>query len=345
MVAVAESSAIGGPPTPLSPRQGGALTDRRLDNEDDGSDAPGARLRGAKKNRATGRLGNATLETVGEDPELYVINFSDAAGAAEDRQRRERARSTARGRYRDYLVAILELHSFEDPGALADVALDALTLWHHVDSGEPCSCPCHPRLPESDFHDYGFGCRCTRTAQEHRRALEHWRNETDAFWQSPEGEQIRAAERAAEAELDAWLAMHRGVVVHSHGGLAPEQWRGIVDDHTVCFRERHDEWRIELDLRPSGRFARALVDIQADGQATYEERELSEGEVIAHGTTDVDGYGTTPVERAKFIVDTIRVQLVRKACNLHVQDLSSIEALLGREVRWCPACGTRLPTH
>jgi hypothetical protein len=54
------------------------------------------------------------------------------------------------------------------------------------------------------------------------------------------------------------------------------------------------------------------------------------------------GYGTTPVERAKFIVDTVRLHLARKACNLHLQDLWSIEALLGREVRWCPACGTRL---
>jgi hypothetical protein len=297
-----------------------------------------------KKNRATGRLRNATLEAVGEDPELYVINFSDTAGAAEYRQRRERARSTARGRYHEYLAAVFGLHASDDPGALADVALDALTLWHRVDSGELCSCSCHPRLPESDFHDYGFGCSCARTAQEQRSALDNWRKETAAFWQLPEGKRIRAAERAAEAELDASLATQRGVVVHSHGGLAPEQWRGIVDGHTFYFRERHDEWRIELDLRPTGRFARALVGTHDDGQLRYETREFSEGEVIAQGTTDVDGYGTTPVERAKFIVDTIRVQLARKACNLHVQDLASIEALLGREVRWCPACGTRLTT-
>lgn len=287
---------------------------------------------------------NATLEAVGEDPELYMINFSDASGAEEYRQRRERARSIARGRYHDYLAAIFGLHSSDDPGTLADVALDALTLWRHVDSNELCPCSCHPRLPESDFHDYGFGCSCTRTAQEQRRALDNWRKETTAFWQSPEGKRIRAAERAAEAELETWLATQRGVVVYSHGGLAPEQWRGIVDGHTFYFRERHDEWRIELDLRPSGHCARALVGIHADGQPRYEERELSEGEVIAQGVTDVDGYGTTPVERAKFIVDTVRTHVARKACNFHVQDLSSIEGLLGREVRWCPACGTRLST-
>lgn len=282
---------------------------------------------------------------VGEDPELYVINFSDDAGAAEYRQRRERARNTARQRYHDYLAAMFGLHSSEDPGALADVAIDALTLWLHVDSGEPCLCSCHPRLPESDFHDYGFGCSCTRTAPERRRAWDNWRNETTAFWQSPEGKRIRAAERAAEAKLETWLATQPRVVIHSHGGLAPEQWRGIVDDHAFYFRERHGEWRIELDLWPSGRFARALVGTHADGQARYEERELSEGEVIAQGITDVDGYGTTPVERAKFIVDTVRTHVARRACNLHVQDLSSIEALLGRKVRWCPACGDRLPTY
>jgi hypothetical protein len=237
------------------------------------------------------------------------------------------------------------LHSSEDPEALADVALDALTLWRHVDNGTPCSCSCHPRLPESDFHDYGFGCSCTRTARERQRALDKWRNETAAFWQSPEGKQISAAERTAEAELETWLATQRGVVVHSHGGLAPEQWRGIVDGHTFYFRERHDEWRIEVDMQPSGRFARAVVGRHVDREARYEERELSEGEVIAQGATDVDGYGTTPVERAKFIADTVRLHLARMACNIHLQDLSSIEALLGREVRWCPACGTRLRTN
>jgi hypothetical protein len=66
--------------------------------------------------------------------------------------------------------------------------------------------------------------------------------------------------------------------------------------------------------------------------------------VIAHGTTGVDNYGATPVERAKFIFDTIRVYLARQACTLHAEDLSSIEALLGREVRWCPSCGAPLST-
>jgi len=284
----------------------------------------------------------ATLDIVDEEPELYVFDFSDAPGAAEYRERLERDRTEARRRYRDHLAAVFDLHGAPDPGALADVALDALTGWRYIDSGERCSCSCHPRLPERNFHDYGFGCVCAQTPEDRRRAFDGWRNDIHAFWESPEGQRIKAAERAAEAELEAWLVAQPGVVVHSHGGIAPEQWRGEVDGHTFYFRERHDEWRIELDLRPSGRFVKAFVGTDSDGKPKCEERELDEGDVIAHGTTNVEGYGSTPVERAKFIVDTIRVHLVRDSCKLHAEDLSSIEALLGREVRWCPACGIRL---
>jgi hypothetical protein len=278
---------------------------------------------------------------VGEEPELYVFDFSNAPGAAEYRERLERDRAEARRRYRDHLAAVFDLHGAPDPGVLSDVALDALTDWRYIDSGERCSCSCHPRLPESDLHDYGFGCVCARTPEDRRRAWDEWRNDLDAFWESSEGQRIKAAERAEEAELEAWLAAQPGVVVHSHGGLAPEQWRGEVDGHSFYFRERHDEWRIELDLRPSGHFVQAVVGTDSDGKPKCEARELDEGDVIAHGTTDVEGYGSTPVERAQFIVDTIRVHRARDSCKLHAEDLSSIEALLGREVRWCPACGMR----
>ena len=299
---------------------------------------------GSSEIRATRWLSSCHAWAVGEEPEFYVFDFSDAPGAAEYRERIERARTEARRRYRDHLAAVFDLHGSSAPDALADVALDAFMVWRYVESGERCSCSCHPRLPDSDFHDYGFGCVCTQAPEDRRRAFDQWRSDIGAFWRSPEGQQIRAAERAAEAELEAWLAAQPGVIVHSHGGLAPEQWRGEVDGHTFYFHERHDEWRIELDMRPSGRFARAVVSTDLDGEARYEQRELDEGDVIANGTTDVEGYGTTPVERAKFIVDTIGVHLSREACTLHAEDLSSIEALLGREVRWCPACGIRLST-
>jgi hypothetical protein len=118
---------------------------------------------------------------------------------------------------------------------------------------------------------------------------------------------------------------------------------GKSKGHSFYFRERHAEWRIELDLRPSGRFVRTVAGTDNDGTTLYVERELDEGDVIAYGTTDIEGYGATPLERAQFIIDTIRIHLARQACAHHDDDLSSIHAILGVQARWCPACGTRLP--
>ena len=294
-----------------------------------------------KTGRHIGRL-DVTLIGVGEGPELYVSDFSDAPGAAERREAHERARAEARRRYRDHLAAAFDVHGVLEPAVLAEVALDALTRWRYVESGEPCACSCHPRLPESDFHDYGFGCTCTRTPADRRRALDQRFAGLEAFERSPEGQRVAAENHAAEVELRTWLAEQPDVTVHSWGGWAPEQWWGEVDGHRFYFRERHDQWQVELDLRPSGRSTKVVVDISSDGDIRTEQREIDDGDLIAHGTVDAEGYGTTLVERARFIVDTIRVHLRRQGCPMHAEDWSSIEALLGRQVRWCPACGTRL---
>jgi hypothetical protein len=227
------------------------------------------------------------------------------------------------------LAAAFDLHGAAEPGELADAALDALTVWRYVDSGERCSCSCHPRLPESN--DYGFGCVCTRMPEDRRHAFRKWCNDIQAFWQSPEGQRIKAAERAADVELEAWLAMQEGVVVHSHGGIASEQWRGEVDGHSFYFRERDDQWAIELDLRPSGRVLRVIDGTDDDGSIRYQEREIDEGDIVASGTTAAEGYERTPVERAQFIVDTIRIHLGRQACTHHLDELSSARRRCGAQ--------------
>lgn len=279
--------------------------------------------------------------TVEDDPELYVTDFSDSPSATEFRERIEHARCEAYERYRGHLTAVFDKRGVAEPGALADTVLDALTVWRYIDTGERCRCACHPRLPETDLHDYGFGCICAQSPQDRRRAFDNWRNDIQAFWQSPDGQRIKAADVAAEAELHAWLGTQHGVLFHRHGGCAPELWRGEVDGHSFYFRERHGEWRIELDLQPSGRIARIVDGTDIDGAIRYREEEVDEGDVIASGTTAVQGYGTALVERAQFIVDTIRIHLTRQACTHH-RDLTSIEAILGAQVRWCPVCGTRL---
>jgi hypothetical protein len=277
-----------------------------------------------------------------EDPDLHVVEFPDHSDGEGFRQKLERSRIESRRRYHDHLAAVFIARDCPDPHALADAALDALTVWRRLGSDEQCSCCCHPQLPGSDFHDFGFGCPCTRTPEERRRAFEEFRLSQREFWSSPEGRRITEAEEAEEDALVDWLATQTGVAVTQRGGMCPEQWSGEVDGHSFYFRERHGDWRIELDLRPSGWFVNAVSGLGEDGKLRTIPREIDEGEIIATGTIDADGYGTTPVERARFLVTTIRTHLARRVCQLHTGGLSGVEELLGVVVRWCPACGAAL---
>lgn len=131
------------------------------------------------------------------------------------------------------------------------------------------------------------------------------------FWQTPEGQRLRAALQADEADLQSWLADQPGVVVYDHGD-APEQWRGEVDGHSFSFRERDTEWGIEIDLHPSGRSTRVVYGLNDAGTTGYRQDETLEGAIIATGMTSAAGYGANPRERAAFIATTIRNHLRRK---------------------------------
>jgi hypothetical protein len=168
-------------------------------------------------------------------------------------------------------------------------------------------------------------------------------DDSDEFWRSPDGQRLQAVHEAAEADLQAWLAEQSGVVLHSHGGYAPEQWEGEVDGHSFYFRERDTEWDIEIDLRPSGQVMRVRDSGNDDGTTQDQRDEIVEGDVIATGRTTAQGYGDRPRERAAFIVATIREHLTRQACT-H-PDLEAIAALLDVPARWCPACGARVRGH
>lgn len=280
-------------------------------------------------------------------PRWVVVSDDDAVlpTAAEYRERSERARVEARSRYRDHLTEVLHGRGILEAAAMAAVVLDALTEWRYIDSGERCTCSCHPRLPDSDRHDYGFGCVRTRTREQRRSSFHQALNAIRESWQSPSSEQSRAANQAAEGELQAWLTEHPGVVVHSHGGRAPEQWRGVIDGHSFYFRERHDDWHIEIDLRPTGQFLSVIDGNEADGTTRRRQREFEQGDVIATGTIDVEGYGSTVVERAQFIVNTVRVHVARKGCSHPRVALDAMAAILGTGARWCPACGAQLEAY
>ncbi len=68
------------------------------------------------------------------------------------------------------------------------------------------------------------------------------------------------------------------------------------------------------------------------------------GDVLAGRIADA-GHRVAHRAIVKDDVETIRTHLTRQACTHHRGALPSIEAGLGVEVRWCPACGTRLSTR
>lgn len=221
---------------------------------------------------------------MGDEPELFIVDPSDWPGAEEWRERHEREKATARARYLQLVTAEVELlGGVPDPIGFAERLFAGLFV-HRDEDGHECACSCHPHLPTSDHHDFGFACNCGLSPEERRERFTAWRASMDAYWESDEGRAETARREAEEAELAVWVADHQGVEVTSHGGLAPEQWYGSVDGHRFYFRERHDEWRIELDLRPSGRFARVWVGGDLDDEDATEQRELEIGDVIADGT-------------------------------------------------------------
>lgn len=254
-----------------------------------------------------------------------------------------RQRDEADARHREWLRSKLaSLSSPElDPAGLVDVVFETLFVVRRVEGGDQCRCSCHPQLPTSDLHDFGFDCPCQRTAAERRAWWDAWTAERDAYWASPEGLAASAARQSEEDELKAWVEGDAGIDLSSHGGWAPEQWEGTVDGHSFYFRERHDDWRIELDLRPTGQQYRALV-LGEDGSKSEEMRDVERGDVIAEGTVGVPGYGRTPVERMEFLARTIRAHLKRQHCDVHTDERGDLELLLGRALRWCPDCGQEL---
>lgn len=275
-----------------------------------------------------------------DEPELHIIKFPDQP---ELRARRDHQRTEGWRRYRDRLAVALPLiDTIAGADDRANAILEHLFVATRAEDESPCVCSCHPALPASDFHDYGFRCACQLTAEERRAEFDEWQAGADAYRGSTEGKAETAARQAEEDELVAWLVGQPDVVVTMKGGWAPEQWRGAVAGHAFYFRERHDDWSIELDVRPTGEQYRRWVGGDLDDAASYEAAAIERGDVIAHGTVDDTGYGNSPVERAEFIVDIIRVHLLRQQCTVHRSGLANLVTRVGGPISWCPACGTRL---
>jgi hypothetical protein len=209
-------------------------------------------------------------------------------------------------------------------------------LFVNVDTeGRPCQCSCHPSVGSSGGHEPG-ACTCRQSPEERReetdRLFAQLDRERERWENSEEGRATLARKAAERAELEAWIASDDSVEVTSWGGMWPEQWWGRVDGHSFYFREKRGLWRIELDLRPSGRFYQRIVrpddpDAPLDFDRT-EDVEIEEGDVIAQGS-DAD-LGVTPLHHGRFIINTIRAHL-RRGCCAHP----------GAR-RYCPECGAEM---
>lgn len=111
--------------------------------------------------------------------------------------------SEARTRHRRRLAGALagivpDLPAGEREEA-AEAILSVLFDWRRADGG-PCLCPCHPQLPTTDLHDFGFDCDCRLTTSERRTRLEERLTGQDAYWRSPEGRAEMERERQEQRE-------------------------------------------------------------------------------------------------------------------------------------------------
>lgn len=249
--------------------------------------------------------------------DLYIVDFG---GGEEERARREAERAAEQRRLRAVCARHLVAQAgIDQPAAERVVAV----LFDRRDSdGRECLCGCHPRL--SAEHGDGLDCRCAWDDARRAEQATRW----ERLWDSDALAEFRAEHAREESAIASWLAGQAGVTAERTTSFAPEQWEGVVDGRSFYFRERGGHWRIELDLRENGQFARRVVDVDGDGGFVTEPVALTSGEVIAEGVESQ--LGGTPVDHIAFIVQAIRDHLWREQCD-HAGALF-----------FCPKCGYRI---
>jgi hypothetical protein len=255
--------------------------------------------------------------------DLYLFDFS---GDADERARREeeraRQRSLVRSRYAEQLTRCAGVDA-----VTADLVLATL-FDHNSSDGSPCGCGCHPRLPEGTLHDAGFDCRCTWDDGKKEARQREWRAQLEEYWASPGAQELTRAREEECAEVAAWLEAHPGVTAEQTTACAPEQWQGTVDGRSFYFRERHGEWRIEIDLESTGHQAQRVIGTGPDGELLTEPVEMTAGTVIAEGLDTA--LGQTAPEHLEFIVGKIREHVIGETCSHH------------GAINFCPTCGCRV---
>src|SRR5512142_1580270 len=113
-----------------------------------------------------------------DEPELHIIKFPHQP---ELRARRDHQRAEGWPRYCDRLAVALPLiDTIAGADDRANAILEPLFVATRAEDESRCVCSCHPGLPASDFHDYGFRCACQLTAEERRAEFDEWQAGADA---------------------------------------------------------------------------------------------------------------------------------------------------------------------
>lgn len=257
--------------------------------------------------------------------DLYLF---DPGGDPEERARHKAEREAQRASVRDrYTRRVIEQAGIDEITAELVMA----SLFDHYDAdGEECVRGTHPLLPKGGehSHDAGFDCPCTwdgaRRAAEAAAQKRWW----DEYSNSTEARALAAHAATEQAEIDRWIAEHRGVTATRTTTCAPEQWEGVVDGRSFYFRQRDGLWSIEVDLKPNGHLARRVVGTDADGEFITEPVELTSGVVIAEGAETA--CGESAVEHLAFIVTIVRNHITGETCR-------------HEGAGWfCPSCGKRM---
>jgi len=255
--------------------------------------------------------------------DLYLFDFSgDEDERARRSEERARERSLVRTRYAEQLT-----RSAGVDAVTADLVLATL-FDHNRPDGSSCGCSCHPQLPGGSLHDAGFDCSCTWDDDTRAARRREWQARLEEYWASPEAGELKRAQEAERAEVAGWLEAHPGVSAEQTTAFAPEQWKGTVDGRSFYFRERHGEWRIELDLEPTGQEAQRVIGTGPDGEMLTEPVEMTEGTVIAEGVESA--LGDTARDHLEFIVRTIREHITGESCSHR------------GAINFCPTCGSRI---
>lgn len=186
------------------------------------------------------------------------------------------------------------------------VALAAGPTLRDLEAAMTCGCSCHPRPASTSLHEGGVSCTCQLTPEQRQQAF-------DEFVQLLDELRLDEAFDAERDEFDA-TAAELGVEARIRVAGCPLVITGSLDGQAFYFRERHEQYQVEI---PTG-------DPAAD---LYDEHD-HQGQQIASGV----GHRTA--------AEALHVSVTAVRDHLRMEGCSHPDART-----FCPDCGIRVTAH